>query len=55
MILRSGLRLVVVDRSVADKIGHYSSIPENSTEADGVLIGGYRGPHIEIRESAPTD
>jgi integrative and conjugative element protein (TIGR02256 family) len=50
MILRTGLRLVAVCATVLDKIDHYSRAPENMTEAGGILIGCYRGSHIEITE-----
>jgi integrative and conjugative element protein (TIGR02256 family) len=50
MILRNGLRLVVVNRTVTEKIDRYLRAPENTTEAGGILIGSYRGPHIEITE-----
>jgi integrative and conjugative element protein (TIGR02256 family) len=50
MILCSGLRIVVIDGTVIDKIDRYSRAPEDKKEAGGILIGCYRGPHIEITE-----
>lgn len=50
MILRTGFRLIAVNGTVTEKIDHYSRAPENMTEAGGILIGRYRGPHIEITE-----
>lgn len=50
MILRDGLRLIAVDRVVTERIDRYSRVPENTTEAGGILIGSYRGLHIEITE-----
>jgi integrative and conjugative element protein (TIGR02256 family) len=50
MILRDGLRLIAVDRTVTERIDRYSRVPENTTEAGGILIGSYRGLHIEITE-----
>ncbi|WP_425249084.1 Mov34/MPN/PAD-1 family protein [Bradyrhizobium brasilense] len=32
------------------RIDSYLRIPERATEAGGILIGCYRGPHIEITE-----
>jgi integrative and conjugative element protein (TIGR02256 family) len=50
MIVRAGLRLVVVHEQVMERIDRYLRAPENATEAGGILIGCYRGPHIEITE-----
>ena len=50
MIVRAGLRLVVVHEQVMERIDRYLRVPENATEAGGILIGCYRGPHIEITE-----
>lgn len=48
MILRSGLRLVEVDDEVISTIESYSRGAEIKKEAGGILIGAYRGPHVEI-------
>jgi integrative and conjugative element protein (TIGR02256 family) len=50
MILNTGLRLVMVAAAVTDKIEKFSCHPENAREAGGILVGSYRGPHIEITE-----
>lgn len=50
MILRAGLRLVTLADSVVTTITSYSRSPQNVTEAGGILIGSYRGPHVEILE-----
>ncbi|MGY3582600.1 hypothetical protein [Bradyrhizobium sp. USDA 4350] len=50
MIFRAGMRLVVVHEQVTVRIDRYLRIPENATEAGGILIGCYRGPHIEITD-----
>lgn len=48
MILRSGIRLVEIADEVVETMERYSKPPENDREAGGVLIGCYRGPHVEI-------
>jgi integrative and conjugative element protein (TIGR02256 family) len=48
MILRSGLRLVEVADEVVGTIEGYSRAEEAKREAGGILIGAYRGPHVEI-------
>jgi len=54
LILRSGARLVTIAHEVAEEIDLFSRHPENRTEAGGILVGSYRGPHIEVTEcSAP--
>ncbi|WP_209946393.1 Mov34/MPN/PAD-1 family protein [Bradyrhizobium elkanii] len=50
MIFRAELRLVAIDASVIGKIERYTRAPENMTEAGGILVGCYRGPHVEITE-----
>ena len=50
MILRAGTRLVTIAPAVTEKINSFSCHPENRMEAGGILIGSYRGPHIEITE-----
>jgi integrative and conjugative element protein (TIGR02256 family) len=39
---------VVVSERVTQEIKNYVMPPENSHEAGGILIGSYRGDHIEI-------
>jgi integrative and conjugative element protein (TIGR02256 family) len=48
MIFRTGLRLVTVANEVVETISAFSRRPENSREAGGILVGSYRGPHIQI-------
>ena len=48
MILRSGFRLIEVADEVIDTIESFSRVPQAGREAGGILIGAYRGPHIEI-------
>lgn len=50
MILRTGLRLVEVSEDVVRTIEHYSRPGENNREAGGILIGSYRGAHIQVVE-----
>jgi integrative and conjugative element protein (TIGR02256 family) len=58
MILRFGMRLVDVADEVVETMERYSWSPENGREAGGILIGSYRGPHVEILHCTvplPTD
>ncbi len=48
MIFRKDLRLVTVADQVAQTISSFSRRPENSREAGGILVGSYRGPHIQV-------
>lgn len=48
MILLNNGRLVVVPDEVILRIRHFTVPPEGSLEAGGILLGSYRGPHIEI-------
>jgi integrative and conjugative element protein (TIGR02256 family) len=48
MILHSGFRLVDIADDVVRTIERFSRPNENSREAGGILLGSYRGPHIEI-------
>ncbi len=50
MILRAGLRLVDIHDDVVRTIVRYSRPGENDREAGGILIGSYRGVHIQIVE-----
>jgi integrative and conjugative element protein (TIGR02256 family) len=49
MILRSGIRLVEVANDVVEIIDGYSRPDESSKEAGGILLGFYRGPHVQIQ------
>lgn len=58
MILRSGFRLVDVADDVIGMIAGYSQKAESNTEAGGIFVGAYRGPHVEIvacTTPMPTD
>ncbi len=48
MILRSGISLVEVAHEVIETTGSFCVPPENSREAGGILLGFYRGPHVQI-------
>jgi integrative and conjugative element protein (TIGR02256 family) len=48
MILRAGLRLVEVADEVVSTIESYARGVETKKEAGGILIGAYRGPHVEV-------
>jgi integrative and conjugative element protein (TIGR02256 family) len=48
MIFRTGLRLVTVADEVVETISAFSRRPENGREAGGILVGSYRGPHIQV-------
>ena len=48
MILRSGISLVEVAEEVVETITAFSGPSENKTEAGGILLGFYRGPHVQI-------
>jgi integrative and conjugative element protein (TIGR02256 family) len=50
MILRAGLRLVQISDEVVRTIEYYSRAEENDREAGGILIGSYRGAHMQIVE-----
>ena len=50
MILRTGLRLVDVSEVVIRTIERFSGDGENDREAGGILIGSYRGAHIQVTE-----
>lgn len=50
MILRTGLHLVDIADEVVRTIVRYSRPGENDREAGGILIGSYRGVHIQIVE-----
>lgn len=48
MIFRAGPRLVAVAEEVVATISSFSRRSENNREAGGILVGTYRGPHIQI-------
>jgi integrative and conjugative element protein (TIGR02256 family) len=48
VILRTDLRLVEIADHVLETIDRYSRPPENASEAGGILLGSYRGAHIQI-------
>ena len=48
MIFRTGLRLVTLADEVVETISAFSLQPENSREAGGILLGSYRGLHIQV-------
>src|SRR5579862_3615404 len=48
MILRSGICLVEVAEEVVETITAFSGPSENKKEAGGILLGFYRGPHVQI-------
>ncbi|MGL4234767.1 Mov34/MPN/PAD-1 family protein [Tabrizicola sp.] len=39
---------VLIEDAVMRTIAPYARPPENQREAGGILIGSYRGPHVEI-------
>src|SRR5260370_32544279 len=54
MIFLSDGRLVTLAEEVAREILRFTKYPESSLEAGGLLLGRYRGPHVEIlRCTAP--
>jgi integrative and conjugative element protein (TIGR02256 family) len=48
MILHLGLRLVEVADDVIGTVESFSRGPQAHREAGGILIGAYRGPHVEV-------
>lgn len=48
MILWSGISLVEVADDVIENIVVFSGCSENTREAGGILLGFYRGPHVQI-------
>lgn len=48
MIFLADGRLVMLADAVAKAISRFTELPEANCEAGGVLLGRYRGPHIEI-------
>jgi integrative and conjugative element protein (TIGR02256 family) len=48
MIFLTGARLVTLTDEVTQKIRRFTMSPESNLEAGGILLGSYRGPHIEV-------
>ena len=50
MIFLAGSRLVTLADKIGETIQRFTKIPESELEAGGILLGCYRGPHIEVIE-----
>jgi len=48
MIFLAKGRLVTLTDTVSQEISRFTQFPESDREAGGILLGRYRGPHIEI-------
>jgi integrative and conjugative element protein (TIGR02256 family) len=48
MIFLAKGRLVTLADVVAQELARFTISPESSREAGGILLGHYRGPHVEI-------
>lgn len=48
MIFLTGARLVTLTDQVTEQIQSFTKPPEADLEAGGILLGSYRGPHVEI-------
>jgi integrative and conjugative element protein (TIGR02256 family) len=48
MIFLTGARLVTLTDQVTEQIQRFTRPPEADLEAGGILLGSYRGPHVEI-------
>lgn len=48
MIFLTGARLVTLPDVVTQRIQKFTEPPEADREAGGILLGSYRGPHIEV-------
>jgi integrative and conjugative element protein (TIGR02256 family) len=48
MIFLTKGRLVTLADAVVQEITRFATSPESSREAGGILLGHYRGPHVEI-------
>src|SRR5258705_13163748 len=48
MIFLTGARLVTLTDEVTQQIQRFTKPPEADLEAGGILLGSYRGPHVEI-------
>ena len=49
ILLENGLLVVVADTAV-ETIKRFTRPPETALEAGGILLGRYRGPHIEVTD-----
>lgn len=50
MIFLACGRLVILAEEVVAEIKRFTAAPEADLEAGGILLGCYRGPHVEILE-----
>jgi integrative and conjugative element protein (TIGR02256 family) len=50
MIFLTGGHLVILAEQVLAEIRHFTGPDETDLEAGGILLGCYRGPHVEILE-----
>jgi integrative and conjugative element protein (TIGR02256 family) len=48
MILLSGGRIVMIADAVAERIQSFATSHGSTKEAGGILLGSYRGPHVEV-------
>jgi hypothetical protein len=48
MIFLTGARLVTLTDEVTQQIQRFAEPPEVNLEAGGILLGSYRGPHVEV-------
>jgi hypothetical protein len=48
MIFLTGARLVTLTDEVTQQIQRFTEPPEADLEAGGILLGSYRGPHVEV-------
>lgn len=48
MIFLASGRIVILTNEVAFEIKRFTAAPEDRLEAGGILLGCYRGPHVEI-------
>ncbi len=50
ILIAASSELVIIDDKVAEIASRFVVHPEDAKEAGGILIGCYRGPHLEITE-----
>jgi hypothetical protein len=48
MIFLAGARLVTLSDEVTQQMRRFTEPPEADLEAGGILLGSYRGPHVEV-------
>ncbi|UPU01408.1 Mov34/MPN/PAD-1 family protein (plasmid) [Bradyrhizobium barranii subsp. apii] len=48
MIFLAKGRLVTLADAVAQELARFAAPPESDREAGGILLGRYRGPHVEV-------